>query len=99
MNKKILIIIIICITSSFTEYVLAVDLKPVVPAPGYQHDRFNTQPKDIVRHFRAYTTSFDGGDDNNKNGSSDKLAIPEWVSYELRKSPEGLGKGPKRPSS
>jgi endonuclease G, mitochondrial len=98
-SKEILAFIIVCIVLSFTGYVMAVDLKTVVPAPNYQHDRFNTQPKDIIRHFRAYTVSFDSEDDNNNDGSDDKWGIPEWVSYELHKTPEGIGKGPKRPSS
>ena len=32
------------------------NLKPIVLDPSYRHDRFDTQPKDIIRHFRAYTT-------------------------------------------
>ena len=82
----------------FSGYVEAADLKPIVLAPGYQHDRFNTQPKDIIRCFRAYTVSFDGQDDNDGDGSPDRWGIPEWVTYEMRKTPENLGKGPKRPS-
>ncbi len=44
-----------------------------------------------IRIFRAYTVSFDG--------TVDKWGIPEWVAYELHKTPQGLGKGPKRPSN
>ena len=75
------------------------DLKPVILNPDYEHDSFNTQPKDIVRFFRAYTVSFDSADDNNNDGTPDKWGIPEWVAYELHRTPEGLGKGPKRPST
>jgi endonuclease G len=79
---------------------LAADLKPVVLADGYRHNRFDTQPGDIVREFRAYTTSFDSADDNDGDGSGDNWGIPEWVSYELRKKPDGLGSNPQgRPSS
>jgi len=49
-----------------------------------QHDRWRTRPRDIVKDFRAYTTSFDGPDDNDGDGRPDLWAIPEWVSYELR---------------
>lgn len=42
--------------------------KPVVLDPSYQHDRFNTEPDDQIREFRAYTVSFDGADDNNQYG-------------------------------
>lgn len=52
--------------------------------PTYEHDRWETKPKDIVRHFRAYSTSFDGPDDNDGDGDSDLWGIPEWVSYEIR---------------
>jgi hypothetical protein len=97
-NKKILTLIMVCITLSFSGYSFAYDLKPVVLNPEYKHDRFNTQPKDIARFFRAYTVFFDGADDNNNDGTADKWGIPEWVAYELHKAPQGLGKGPKRPS-
>lgn len=53
--------------------------KPIVLDSTYQHDRFNTQPTDIVRQFRAYTTSFDSGDDE-----TDAWGIPEWVAYEIK---------------
>ncbi len=43
-----------------------------------------------IRIFRAYTVSFDG--------TVDKWGIPEWVAYELHKTPQGFGKGPKRAS-
>jgi DNA/RNA endonuclease G (NUC1) len=52
--------------------------------PTYQHDRWKTAPRDEVRDFRAFTTSFDGADDNDGDGASDLWRIPEWVSYELR---------------
>src|SRR4051812_22142364 len=48
-----------------------------------EHDRWETQPRDNVRDYRAYTTSFDGPDDNDGDGRDDLWAIPEWVSYEL----------------
>ncbi len=78
---------------------LFTDLKPIVLDPSYRHDRFDTQPKDIIRHFRAYTTSFDSCDDNNGDGNGDNWAIPEWVAYELRKAPPNLGSAPARPST
>lgn len=98
LSKKILAFIIVCIISSFTGYVKAANLKPIILAPDYQHDRFNTQPKDIPRFFRAYTVSFDGKDDNNNDGTDDKWGIPEWVAYELHKKPQDIGKAPNRPS-
>ncbi len=98
-SKIILTFFMACLSIFFSGYVEAADFKPIVLTPDHWHDRFNTQPKDIVRCFHAYTVSFDGEDDNNKDGSADRWGIPEWVSYEMRKAPENLGKGPKRPSS
>lgn len=67
-------------------------LRPIELAEGYEHDRFVTLPRDHVREFRAFTTSFDGKD------AGVALGVPEWVAYELRKSPDGLGSAPQRPS-
>ena len=73
-------------------YLVCVSYKPIVLDPNYSHDRWQTQPKDIVRHFRAYTVSFDGPD------KGDRLNVPEWVSYEIKPLTRHLGKGPERPS-
>jgi len=87
-NRPItLVIMLFCISS-----VLAGGPRPIVPAEGYQHDKFKTEPRDIVKEFRAYITSFDGKDNNVA------LGIPEWVAYEVRKAPIDLGKAPGRPS-
>ena len=59
---------------------------------GYSHDRFGTQPRDYVREFRAFVVSFDTEDGGRARG------VPEWVAYELRRKPPGLGFGPPRPS-
>ncbi|MBN2656303.1 MAG: DNA/RNA non-specific endonuclease [Spirochaetales bacterium] len=60
------------------------DLKPVVLDRSYEHDRWITEPKDLLFEFAAYTVSFDGPDDNNGDERSDLWGIPEWVSYEIR---------------
>ncbi len=83
MNRIVLALLVACSAILSSGYVFAYDLKPVVLNPDYKHDRFNTQPKDIARFFRAYTVSFDGADDNNNDGTADKWGIPEWVAYEL----------------
>ena len=59
--------------------------KPIVYEPGYEHDRWKTTLRDQVFKFRAFTTSFDGDDDNDGDGTPDKWGIPEWVSFEIRK--------------
>ena len=58
---------------------LATDFKPIELHPDYRHDRFNTEPDDHIKHFRAYTTSFDTKDDNDGDGDDDAWGIPEWV--------------------
>ena len=76
----------------------ATDLKPIDLHPDYRHDRFHTEPKNIVRCFRAYTTSFDGADDDDGGGQGDRYGVPEWVAYELRAAPADVGDAPERPS-
>lgn len=60
-------------------------LKPIVLDPAYQHDKFVTQPQDIVKQFRAYTVSFDFLDDNDSDSEGDALRVPEWVAYEIKR--------------
>lgn len=60
-------------------------LKPEAPAPGYDHDRWRTEPRDILFEFRAFTVSFDSADDNDGDGKGEALGVPEWVSYEIRR--------------
>lgn len=61
-------------------------------ASAQDHDRFLTQPTDHRFSFEAFVLSFDGDDDDVA------MAVPEWVAYELRKTPDGLGSPPNRPS-
>ena len=61
------------------------EFKCIVLNPDYHHDLWETQPRDHVFKFAAYTTSFDGADDNDGNASSDKWGIPEWVAFEIKK--------------
>ena len=61
MKKPLLILILILV---FT-FVGAAELKPIVLDPSYNHDKYQTLPKDIIREFRAYTVSFDSDDDDN----------------------------------
>ena len=81
----------------FSNSLHSAKLKPIVLDPTYQHDKYNTQPKDIIRSFRAYITSFDSNDDNNGDGKNDNWGIPEWVSYKIKKAPDP-GRGPNRPA-
>lgn len=65
--------------------VFAAGYRPIVPDANYDHDKWQTQPQDHVFKFAAYTTSFDGADDNNGDSDSDKWGIPEWVAYQINK--------------
>jgi endonuclease G len=78
---------------------LAADLKPIELRPDYNHTKYAPLPgeQDIVRQFRAYTTCFDGPDDDDGDGQPDLWAIPQWVAYEIKRYPGPLPKGPKRP--
>lgn len=73
--------------------VKASDFKPIVLDLTYDHDKWITKPRDIIKDFRAYTTSFDSKDDDVA------LGIPEWVAYEVKPQLTPLGAGPTRPSS
>lgn len=54
----------------------------------YNHDKWDIQPKDQVRTFIAFVSSFDGTDDSDLDGDTEKddcYGQPEWVAYEIRK--------------
>lgn len=72
---------------------LATDYKPITLRPDYNHDAFVTLPKEIVRHFEAFISSFDGKEDDGI-----AFGIPDFVAYEMRRLTKPLGKGPERPS-
>ena len=72
--------------------------KPVVLDSTYNHDRFDTEPKDILRQFQAFTTSFDSLDDDNNDGKEDAWRIPEWVAYQIKRYDDECIPTKKRPS-
>ena len=51
----------------------------------YNHDKWQTMPRDHIFEFEAFITSFDGNDDNNGDCDSDIWGIPEWVAFEIHK--------------
>ncbi len=81
----------------------AADFRPILEHPEYDHARYVSLPDegqpvaDIVRHFRAYTTVFDGIDDDDGDGRPDALGNPEFVAYEIKRFSGELGRGPERP--
>jgi endonuclease G, mitochondrial len=64
----------------------------------FDHDHWQTTPRDIVRTSEAFILSFDSDDDNNGDRKPDRWAIPEWVAYEVKKNTRNLGPAPDRPS-
>ena len=90
-TSKTAIILCTLLLSIDTSY--AANYKQINLIPGYEHDRFVTQPKDILQTFRAYITSFDSGDDDNGDGTADYWRVPEFVAYEIRAFDGTLGKG------
>ena len=70
----------------FSAHAYAQEPRPNVLDPSYRHDRYGTEPKDIMREFRAFITSFDSDDDDDGDGEPDILAIPHWVAQEVRRA-------------
>ncbi len=99
--RKVWLVIFICSVSfvlGFGPMALAADFKPIDLHPDYNHTKYAPEPSnnDIVRHFRAYTTCFDGDDDDDGDGIPDKWAIPHWVAYEIKRYPGKLPKSPRQ---
>ena len=59
--------------------------RPIVLDPSYEHTKWGIEPSDHVFRFAAFTTSFDGLDDDDRDGDADAWGIPEWVSYEIKR--------------
>ncbi|QDU79291.1 Nuclease precursor [Polystyrenella longa] len=76
--------LIVLAVGQMVPFALAAE-KPIVLDPSYRHDILVTQPQETMRHFRAYTVSFDSDDDDGGDGDADLKAIPEWVAYEMRR--------------
>lgn len=73
--------------------------KPIVLDPSYEHDKWGTEPREMVYQFAAYTSSFDSNDDDNGDGIGDTWGIPTWVAYEVkRKNPQLPDPSYNRPS-
>tara|TARA_R110001599_G_C12268666_1_gene661116 strand:- start:442 stop:1443 length:1002 start_codon:yes stop_codon:yes gene_type:complete len=68
--------------------------KPIVLTESYEHDKWITEPQELVREFRAFIVSFDDNSDNVLTRN------PDWVAYEMRAKPSNMpdGKAPNRPS-
>jgi hypothetical protein len=51
------------------------------PPPGYEHDRFDTEPKSRMFSYGPFTSSFETPEDERRG--SPYRAVPKWVSYEM----------------
>ena len=57
---------------------------PVQSAQDHDHERYAPSQREEIKRFRAYVSSFDGRDDDDGDGEAHLLALPQWVSYELK---------------
>ena len=64
--------------------VQAQSLRPIVLDPAYDHDRWGTSNRGVLKDFRAYRSSFDDLDDDDGFGGADAMGVPEWVAYEIK---------------
>ena len=76
--------------------ILLYALSASLAAEPYQHDKWQTQPRDLFFEYKAFVVSFDGPDDDDGDGKPDLWGIPEFVAYEIRRS-DKKHKLPKRP--
>ena len=51
---------------------------------GYDHGRYAPEEIEVFKEFGGYVSSFDGDDDDDGDNTPDFLAVPQWVSYELK---------------
>lgn len=79
-EKKLPFFILVCILA-VPFYTYAASLKPIIHNTDYNHTKYapKCDPDDTLKHFRAYTTCFDGDYDDNSDGTPDKWAIQHWV--------------------
>jgi len=89
---------LILVMALWTSPAYAAELKRNILDPAYQHDKWGTSSSGIIKEFRAYTSSFDSGDDNNKDGLSDAWGVPVWVAYEVKKTQDKCIKTYDRPA-
>lgn len=62
----------------------SVAAEPIVLAPSYQHDRWVTKPRDVIKEFRAFTASMDSLDNDDNYGEGEAFGTPEWVAYQIK---------------
>src|SRR5688572_8866630 len=77
---------------------LAAEFKSNVLDLSYDHDRWGTSSKCIIKDFKAYRSCFDDADDNNSDGIADVFGEPQWVAYEIKRTDSSCIKTYERPS-
>ena len=73
MNRLFRVLLVFCLVVAPSR---ADELKPIVIPEGFEHDKWDTKPKDIVTEFNAFTSSFDSADDDDGDEIADVWAIP-----------------------
>ncbi|HEY8962911.1 MAG TPA: DNA/RNA non-specific endonuclease [Alphaproteobacteria bacterium] len=63
---------------------MAADFKPEEDITGYDHTRWGIEEDCLIATFNAYTSCFDNEDDDDGDGTADRLGVPEWVAYEIK---------------
>jgi hypothetical protein len=77
MNRILLLVFFLPVFSSLAQ-------RPIVLDPAYEHTKWGIEPENLIYRFAAFTTSFDGLDDNDRDEDADAWRIPEWVAYEVK---------------
>jgi len=72
--------------------------KPNILHPDYNHDKYAPKCEGVYQAFRAFCSCFDDEDDDNGDGISDIWGVPEFVSYQLKRTSDSCLKTIKRPS-
>lgn len=62
-------------------------LKTIVLSSDHEHRKWTPECKsgDYLKDFRAYSSCFDGPDDDNGDGIPDTLRVPHWVAYQINR--------------
>lgn len=63
---------------------VAEKLEPIELPIGYEHAKY-APTADILRHFAAFTLSFDSKDDDDGDGKEDLRRVPEWVAQHVKR--------------
>lgn len=83
MRTVLILLAVTLIASTASRAALA--RRPGEAPADYDHDRFITQPVDILYEDIAFVLSFDSKDDDDGDGQPDTLRTAHWVAQEVRR--------------